>query len=52
MSALDDRRAWLDHLHECTLCPTSPCDKGLELHAAVKESLTPGEMWEGVWNGW
>lgn len=49
MSALDDRRAWLDHLDECTLCPTSPCPKGEELIAAVRALMAPEETWE--WGG-
>ena len=49
MSALDDRRQWLDHLDDCTLCPTYPCDKGEELMAAVREGLAPGERWAGIW---
>lgn len=49
MSTLDDRKRWLDHLQDCTLCPTSPCDRGLELAAAVRDSIAPGEEWEGVW---
>ena len=46
MSALDDRKRWLDHLHECTLCPVDLCDKGMELAAAVRESMARGEAWE------
>jgi hypothetical protein len=51
MTALDDRNAWLAHLHECTRCPVDLCDRGLELAAAVRESMAPGETWEGVWAG-
>jgi hypothetical protein len=50
MSVLEDRRAWLDHLHDCTLCPVNMCDRGLELAAAVRDTMTEGETWEGVWN--
>jgi hypothetical protein len=50
VSALDDRVRWLAHLHECTLCPVNLCDTGLELAAAVRESMAPGENWQGVWN--
>ena len=46
MTALDDRRRWLDHLADCTRCPTDPCDRGAELMAAVRESMAPGETWE------
>lgn len=49
MPALDDRLRWLDHLHECTRCPVQLCDTGLELAAAVRDSMAPGETWEGVW---
>lgn len=46
MSALDDRRRWLEHLHYCTRCPVDLCDKGVELAAAVRQSMAPGETWE------
>lgn len=46
MAALDDRKRWLDHLAECTLCPVNLCDKGEELAAAVRQSMAPGETWE------
>lgn len=49
MSAIEDRKLWLAHLRECTLCPVNPCDRGLELAAAVRESMDPGESWEGIW---
>jgi hypothetical protein len=51
VSALDDRRAWLDHLHDCCRCPTDLCDRGAELAAAVRDSMAHGETWEGVWAG-
>lgn len=50
MTALNDRRLWLAHLRECTLCPVNMCDRGLELAAAVEATLAPGETWQGVWN--
>lgn len=46
MTARDDRDRWLEHMHECTLCPVDLCDKGEELAAAVRASLAPGESWE------
>ena len=49
MSALVDRLRWLAHLRECTRCPAQLCDEGLELAAAVRESMAPGETWEGVY---
>lgn len=48
MTALGDRRAWLAHLRYCTRCPTDLCDRGEELAAAVRATMTPGESWEGV----
>jgi hypothetical protein len=49
MSALEDRVRWLAHLHECIECPTYLCDRGAELAAAVRESMAPGETWEGIY---
>lgn len=49
MTALDDRLRWLAHLRECVACPTDMCDLGMELAAAVRESMIPGESWEVVW---
>jgi hypothetical protein len=49
MTALDDRRRWLAHLHDCCQCPANPCDRGLELAAAVRESMAPGESWQGIY---
>ena len=54
MSALDDRNRWLDHLnHECARCPADLCDRGLELAAAVRDSMAEDEtIWfEGVFRG-
>jgi hypothetical protein len=48
VSALRDRIRWLDHLHDCCQCPVNLCDRGMELAAAVRESMAPGETWEGV----
>lgn len=50
MPALSDRSLWLAHLKHCTRCPVDLCDRGLELAAAVRESIAPGETWEGVWS--
>jgi len=49
VTALDDRRAWLAHLRECTQCPVNRCDRGDELAAAVRETLTPGDHWQGIY---
>jgi hypothetical protein len=49
MTALNDRRLWLAHLHECTQCPANRCHQGDELAAAVRDSMTPGEFWQGVY---
>ena len=46
MTAIDARKAWLDHLDQCTLCPVDLCDKGVELAAAVRASMAPEETWE------
>lgn len=46
MAALEDRKRWLEHMHECTRCPVDLCDKGVELAAAVRASLAPGESWD------
>lgn len=43
---IEDRKAWLDHLADCTLCPVDLCDKGVELAAAVRASMAPEETWE------
>jgi len=48
MAALDDRRAWLDHLAECTRCPVDLCDQGEELAAAVRASVADEESAELV----
>ena len=40
------RDKWLDHLHECTLCPVNLCDRGEELAAEVRATLAPNETWE------
>lgn len=50
MSALSDRSLWLAHLRYCTQCPADLCDRGMELAAAVRESMAPQETWEGVWS--
>jgi hypothetical protein len=49
MAALQDRSAWLAHLCDCTRCPANLCDHGLELAAAVRDSMAPGESWQGVY---
>jgi hypothetical protein len=49
MTALDDRNRWLAHLHECTRCPANRCHQGDELAAAVRETLAPGDHWQGVY---
>jgi hypothetical protein len=49
MSAIDDRSRWLAHLHECIRCPVQLCDVGMELAAAVRDSMDPGETWEGIY---
>ena len=55
MDAPEARRAWLDHLAECTLCPVDLCDKGMELAAEVRASLGEDETEElilqqmGLW---
>ena len=48
MTAADDRRAWLDHLHSCPTCPdkiwlTDLCRTGYKLALAVRASMTPAE---------
>jgi len=43
MGALEDRNRLLAHLRECVSCPVSPCDPGLELAAAVRDSAAYGE---------
>lgn len=48
MNALEDRLRWLAHLHECTRCPVDLCDRGVELAADVRDSMAPGETWNGV----
>lgn len=49
MSALEDRVRWLAHLRDCWSCPVNLCDHGAELAAAVRDSMAPGESWEGVY---
>ena len=49
MTALDDRRKWLEHLRYCTQCPVSLCDEGEELAAAVRTTLEPGDFWQGIY---
>ena len=39
MTAVSDRSLWLAHLRYCTRCPTDLCDRGLELAAAVRDSM-------------
>ena len=46
MSALMDRVRWIIHLQDCTLCPVNLCDRGEELAAAARESLTPDQLQE------
>ena len=49
MTAISDRSRWLAHLRYCTQCPANLCDRGEELAAAVKASMTPGEFWQGIY---
>ena len=48
-SAIADRAAWLDHLHQCPTCPGQEyladlCVTGLPLALAVRASMTPAEI--------
>ena len=38
---------WLAHCRWCGLCPANYdlCDRGVELAAAVRESMVSGESW-------
>ena len=49
MTELQDRSAWLAHLRDCTRCPANLCDHGAELAAAVRDSMDPGESWQGIY---
>lgn len=49
MSTVSDRSLWLAHLNHCTLCPVNRCPRGDELAAAVRETLHPGEHWQGIY---
>lgn len=41
-----DRARWVNHLGDCTLCPVNPCDRGEELAAAARETLTAEQLQE------